>query len=382
MQKSQFSYIYNPNPLDVRTLALLLLLFLLSGGTFAQMRTVPSADTLNTRLYLYAKNAPEEVTQDIDKLVDYLKLPGTNQRDVVKTFAYWIMQNISYDINAFFSNTFNPDGVTGTLRNRKGVCQDYSELFKAMCDRVGVPCYIISGFAKAFNYKPGDQFAKSNHSWNMICLDGNYSLLDLTWSSGYIMYVDDNWKYFIHPDITQCFTKPEAFVEKHLPSDPKWQLLHYPVSMQTFLSTDDHALMLKDSSYYFNYADSLSNFFKLSDEARELKSAEDAYRFYPVISDYAYHYYNIAVNYSNSATDSYNAAVNGYNKSVSQTGAPEANGDYNKEGVQKAINNYSRAIQLLSRIRNFSDDQINAAYLMQKCNTGLEASTELMKTLK
>jgi tetratricopeptide (TPR) repeat protein len=195
------------------------------------------------------------------------------------------------------------------------------------------------------------------------------------------MYVDDNWKYFNHPDVTQFFAQPEAFVEKHLPSDPKWQLLHYPASMQAFMNSDDHALMLKDSSHFFNFTDSLANFFRLSDEARELKSADDAYGFYPVMSDYAYHYYNIAVNYSNAGTDSYNAAVNCYNKSVTQTGAPAANGDYSRDGVQKAIDNYSKAIQLLSRIRNFADNQINASYLMQKCNTGLEASTELMKTL-
>ncbi|MGZ3891016.1 MAG: transglutaminase domain-containing protein [Mucilaginibacter sp.] len=357
-------------------------MLVLSCGAFAQPNNTRPLDTLDTKLYTYVKNTPDDVTQDIDKLVQYLKQPGGNQRDVVKSFAYWIMQNVSYDVAGFFNGTFNSDGISGTLRDKKGVCQDYAELFKAMCDRSGIPCYVVSGFAKAFNYKPGDKFNKSNHSWNIIYLDGNYTQLDLTWSSGYIQYVDDAWRYYIHPDITQCFSRPEEFVERHLPTDPKWQLLHYPVSMDAFLKYDDHSLMLKDSSRFFNYADSLGNFFKLSQEEQELKSAEDAYRFYPVISDYAYHYYNLAVNCSNAATDAYNAAVTGYNKSVAQTGAPAANGDYNKEGVQKAIDNYAKAVKLLSKIKGFADDQINSGYLLQKCNAGFDASTELMKTLK
>jgi hypothetical protein len=67
---------------------------------------------------------------------------------------------------------------------------------------------------------------------------------------------------------------------------------------------------------------------------------------------------------------------------VAQTGAPATNGDYNKDGVQKAIDNYSKAVKLLSKISTFADDQINAGYLLQKCNMGLDASNELMKTLK
>jgi len=366
----------------MRLKALVVLLCAFTCSALAQVRTAAPADTIDARLYRYAKSAPEDVAQDVDKLVDYLKQPASTPRDQVKAFAYWIMQNISYDINAFFNGVVNADGVSGTLHARKGVCQDYAELFKAMCDRADVPCHIISGFAKAFDYKPGNKFNKSNHSWNMVYLDGDYRLLDLTWSSGYITYVDDNWRYVIHPDIAQLFTKPEFFVEKHLPGDPKWQLLHYPVSMNTFMASDDHVQMLRDSSHYFNYADSLNNFFKLPKEQQELKAADDAYGFYPVISDLAYHYYNLAVNYSNSATDVYNAAVVCYNKSVTQNGTPSANGDYNKDSVQKAIDNYSRASQLLVKIRGFSDDQINAPALLEHCNSGLQASMELMKTLK
>ena len=151
-------------------------MLVLSCGAFAQPYNTRALDTLDTKLYTYAKNTPDEVTRDIDKLVDYLKQPTASQREIVKAFSYWIMQNISYDVAGFMNSTFNTEGIAGTLRDKKGVCQDYAELFKAMCDRAGIPCYVVSGFAKAFNYKPGDKFNKSNHSWNMIYLDGSYTL--------------------------------------------------------------------------------------------------------------------------------------------------------------------------------------------------------------
>jgi len=375
-----------PTLIDMRRKAFLLILLVFFAFSSAYSGPVTAhthaPDTLDARLYNHAKNAPPDISDDLDKLVDYLRHPAANKRDIVKAFSYWIMQNISYDINGFLTNTFNNDGVSGTLKRKIGVCQDYSELFKAMCDRAGIQCYVIPGYAKGFGYKPGNRFDKSNHAWNVIWLDNNYWLLDLTWSSGYVEYVDDAWRFTLHTDITQFLSSPEDFVEKHLPADPKWQLLHYPVSMKNFMKFERGRDMLTDSSHYFSFADSISSFEKLDPAIQELKAAEDAYRFYPVIADYAYHYYNQAVTLSNAATDNYNSAVTSYNKSVTESGTPKASGDYNATVVSNAINNYSKAINLLKKIGNYSDSEINTRDLLDKCQMGLDASNELMKTLK
>ena len=57
-------------------------------------------------------------------------------------------------------------------------------------------------------------------------------------------------------------------------------------------------------------------------------------------------------------------------------------GDYNTTIVNTAINNYSKAITLLQKIGNYSDNEINTRDLLDKCKMGLDASNELMKTLK
>jgi transglutaminase/protease-like cytokinesis protein 3 len=366
----------------MRIKALIIILIAFSCNSLAQTTAVRPADTIDTRLYAYAKSTPGEIAQDIDKLVEYLKQPAANQKDVVKTFSYWIMQNISYDIYGFLNGTFNKEGITGTLRDKKGVCQDYSELFKAMCDRAGIKCYVIAGYAKAFDYKPGNEFKKANHAWNIIWLDNAYMPMDLTWGSGHIEYNNNQWQYFVDPDISQVFTRPEVFVAKHLPSDPRWQLLHYPVSMDAFLKFNDPRDMLHDSTRYYSFQDSISTFEKLDKDTQELESADAAYNFYPALTDYAYHYYNLAVTYSNTATDYYNAAVSSYNKSVADTGNPVPSGDYNKTGVSNAVDNYAKAVKLLMKIRNYSDENINAGQLLEKCNAGFDASNEMLKTLK
>ncbi|MGZ3763651.1 MAG: transglutaminase domain-containing protein [Mucilaginibacter sp.] len=340
------------------------------------------ADTLDKRLFEYAKNTPPDISQDIDKLVEYLKLPATSKRDIAKTFSYWIMQNIAYDIYGFLNESYNQQGIIGTLKEKKGICQDYAELFKAMCDRADIKCYVITGYAKAFGYKPGNKFTKANHAWNVIWLDDAYYLMDLTWSSGYIGYVDDSWHYFLKPDISQFFADPDIFVEKHLPANPIWQLQNHPVSMESFLRFADHSEMLNDSSKYFSFKDSISMYEKLDKDEREIKSANDAYSFYPVLKDFAYHYYNQAVVYSNTATDYYNAAVNSYNGEVSNKTLPVPTGGYNKDGILNAINYFGKASKLLAKISNYSDDVINAAQLLEKCNKGIEISKDLLNTLK
>ncbi|HTI59920.1 transglutaminase domain-containing protein [Mucilaginibacter sp.] len=364
----------------MRSKALILILFAVIQTSFVY--AYPITDTTDKKLYDRARKTPADISVDLEKLVDYLKQPASSQREIVKAFSYWIMLNISYDISGFLQDVYNTDGINGTLRTKKGVCQDYSELFKAMCDVAGIKCYVIKGYAKAFNYRPGEAFSKANHAWNIVWLDSQYHLMDLTWSSGYIRYETDGWHYYMQPDTSQVFVSPEAFVEKHLPSDPQWQLLTHPIPMNAFTRTDSYSAMLHDTLKYYNYADSIARFEKLDKDAQELKEADNAYSFYPALGDYAYHYYNLAVTCSNAAIDQYNAAVTSYNKSIEDSGAPVASGDYNKTVVSTALTNYQKAIKLLSRISSYSDNQISPSALLGKCMMGLEATTELMKTLR
>lgn len=90
----------------------------------------------------------------------------------------------------------------------------------------------------------------SIHAWNVVEIDGEWQLIDVTWGTGYIklrkqpiqklLYrafrVPYRTKYkFIHKtNIKYYRTDPEVFVLDHLPSTPAWQLLECSVPIDSF----------------------------------------------------------------------------------------------------------------------------------------------------
>ncbi len=59
------------------------------------------------------------------------------------------------------------------LIRRRGVCNDYAELFAAMCRSCGMPV----------KRKSGDDSNGYGHQWNLIYLDGSWKKLDVTWAN-------------------------------------------------------------------------------------------------------------------------------------------------------------------------------------------------------
>ncbi len=55
------------------------------------------------------------------------------------------------------------------LASGYGICEDYAELFQAMCTRAGIPCVIVTGEAGG-----------GSHAWNMVYVDGQWLYVDCT----------------------------------------------------------------------------------------------------------------------------------------------------------------------------------------------------------
>lgn len=60
-----------------------------------------------------------------------------------------------------------------TLLSKYGVCADYTELFREMCIRSGIPCVSVTGDAMMNGYLTG-------HAWNRVYIDGKWSIVDAT----------------------------------------------------------------------------------------------------------------------------------------------------------------------------------------------------------
>jgi len=108
------------------------------------------------------------------------------------------------------------------LRKRKGVCQDYCWLLQAMLNSLGMESAFVSGYSRTSPEQMGRTPRQPAHAWNAVRVDGDWQLLDLTWSTDMEEYGSNG--FFLMP--------PEEFLKSHYPSDEKWQLLDNPITLE------------------------------------------------------------------------------------------------------------------------------------------------------
>ena len=175
-----------------------------------------------------------------------------NEEDKARAIYVWITDNIKYDWNKFQNNLkgrgryhikgrtkaeillkkkkINEKRINTVFRTGKGICEDYSMLFKAMCDEIGLKSIIINGKIKVNPNNIGNFPNRSSHAWNAVKINNKWRLVDATWGSGYVrsgvFYKKFEDRFFM--------TEPEIFILNHFPDDPKWQLLEKQVSKQEF----------------------------------------------------------------------------------------------------------------------------------------------------
>lgn len=181
------------------------------------------------------------------------ELAGAFDQDILKVRALfkWITLHIQYDearLNTVLEtgqrerHEFTASSAEGlaaqkkemietfietTLREKKGVCQDYAYLFQAMCSEVGLEAEFIRGFGRFSASSIGELPARANHAWNAVKIDGRWRLFDVTWSTGMGMEGGDYGDGFFMVD-------PEIFIMTHYPDDSRWQLLESPIDKKSF----------------------------------------------------------------------------------------------------------------------------------------------------
>lgn len=93
------------------------------------------------------------------------------QKQAAQAIHDYIVANFDYDY------TYNNHSVYSMITTGKGVCQAYTNLYKAMCRYVGIDCVAVYGTANSSSVPGG----VGSHSWNRLCIDGVYYYVDVTW---------------------------------------------------------------------------------------------------------------------------------------------------------------------------------------------------------
>ncbi|WP_179320683.1 transglutaminase domain-containing protein [Winogradskyella helgolandensis] len=196
------------------------------------------------------KNYPK--FNSIDELASRVNNDFNTDTEKVRAFFTWTTQNISYDLTKYYAVRapqlvirFDSEMINKSIanqnrenlakeifENRKALCFGYSSLFTELCLKSNIEVKTVNGITKnSVNYINTSNYTK-NHSWNVVKIDNQWKLIDLTFAAGYEDLITGEW--VIKLNDFYFFTNPEKFILSHLPAQPKFQLISDPVSIKSF----------------------------------------------------------------------------------------------------------------------------------------------------
>jgi len=201
-----------------------LLLILLTGYP----HLLSAQYTSDADLLKRVKQCPQEVTHSVEDLSDYLTKDLLNQRDKAFAIYAWLALNIEYDsfgVENVTQAANNDLIVEEALESRKGVCQHYAALFDTLATIAGLKTIMIYGYTKQYG-----KIASLPHAWNAVEIDSSWYTVDPTWGSGYF----DGKRYVEYFSFDYFMIEPEKSISSHMPFDPLFQFLEYPVGHEEF----------------------------------------------------------------------------------------------------------------------------------------------------
>ena len=102
--------------------------------------------------------------QAIDNMLSHVT-PEMTEYEKEKTLHDLLATKVSYVATANAHNAY------GALVEGKAVCEGYAEALQCLLQRVGIQSIQVYGESR-----------EENHAWNMVRIDGDYYLVDLTWN--------------------------------------------------------------------------------------------------------------------------------------------------------------------------------------------------------
>ncbi|APZ45095.1 transglutaminase [Polaribacter reichenbachii] len=198
----------------------------------------------------------------VDDLAHKIENDFSSDVDKVRAAFFWLTKNIRYNLKEYYNprqrkyqfrykseeekvqklQAIKDQLVNTAFRTKMGVCEEYAQSFKKICDLLNIESQVIKGNVRSDARKIGKVQNSTNHAWNTVKINGNWIILDATWAAGY----EYNGKW-IRKFNNYFFNMPKDKIFKtHFPEDQLW-VLHFgrmsiqefynqPIYSQTFLS--------------------------------------------------------------------------------------------------------------------------------------------------
>ena len=241
----------------MKTLAIVLCIICLALRTHAQDENdYAEADRI-------ALNIPASQTNSTADIAAYINKNLDTDNKKVRAIYTWVISHIRYSTDSIHRVILNEDRdqlVTFALRRRKGVCENFAAIFDDICKKCGLRSFAVEGYTKQ-----NSSVDRTSHAWNIVYVDKKWSAYDPTWDA-------DQSSTFYQPVRTHYFMiSPSVFIQTHMPFDPMFQLLDYPLTYKEF---NNGSIKSKGPAMYFNYTDSINKYEKADPLERYLGATE------------------------------------------------------------------------------------------------------------
>jgi len=298
------------NKLMMKILPAIALMLLTSTTIFSlaqQTNTTQIYTAIDTKMLAI----PTSMTNKTDDVARYINSNFSTEKDKVRAIFIWVASSFEYDVDNMYALNYNEkreEKIRKIMMLKKGICENYAAVFDELCNKCGIKSWIVGGYTRH-----NGQTADLAHAWCAVLVDGEYRLVDPTWGSGYI---NDN-KFTRKIDNKWFMQSGESSVKTHMPFDPMWQMVYYPVSTQNFASGKTE---IDKSGTYFSYPDSIAAYEKLT-HLQQMEAEARRMEANGVKTTMAYNYFtnlkgNIDVARQNELINTYNDLVGMYNEVV------------------------------------------------------------------
>lgn len=142
---------------------------------------------------VHNKKRIKKFNNKLNSVVKKLKSKTYGKTKASKAAAIneWIVKNVNYKLGKQ-KDLYN---AYGALVNKKATCDGISSLYKILCNKLGIRCMKIAGYA-SFNGQGGP------HAWNYIKIGKKWYAVDSTWNIG-------------SKNIKEWFLKGSGFTKSH-----------------------------------------------------------------------------------------------------------------------------------------------------------------------
>lgn len=218
---------------------LLILFLFFSFSVFSQNFEKVDAVVINYPRFSKAEDLANQIEKDF-------------KTDVEKARAafFWLTKNIRYNLKELYNPTkrsyrfkysseedriqklqkIKDDLVADTFKNKTGVCEEYAQSFKKICDLLQIESEVIKGNVRTNAADIGEIATTTNHAWNAVKIDEKWLILDATWAAGY----ETNGKWIRKFDSYFFDIPKEKIFKTHYPEETIWKIRFGRMNPQDF----------------------------------------------------------------------------------------------------------------------------------------------------